>query len=143
MVPSCIFPSQTILNMKLSPRILIADDDPYILMSLEYLFKLNHFEIMIARNGQEAKNLLQEKTPDIALLDIMMPDIDGYSLCEYIKSDDKLKNTHVIFLSAKSKKDDMEKGYRVGADLFITKPFSTRTLVKQVLEVLEKQDDIN
>ena len=70
--------------------------------------------------------------PDVVLLDIMMPDVDGYQICIHIKNSDKLKHTKVVFMSAKTKDTDIQKGYDLGASLYIIKPFSTRELAKQI-----------
>ena len=124
--------------MKINKRkILVVDDDPYILMSLEFLMKKNGYDVMVARNGTEALDIVEKQIPDIVLLDIMMPDVDGYEICRYIKKTAKLKHAKVVFMSAKSKEADIQKGYDLGAALYITKPFSTRELVKQIKELLE------
>jgi len=117
-------------------KILVVDDDPYILMSLEFLMKKNGFEVMVARNGTEALEIVDKQVPDIVLLDIMMPDVDGYAICKHIKSSKKLKEAKVVFMSAKSKESDIQKGYDLGASLYVTKPFSTRQLLKQVQELI-------
>ncbi len=118
-------------------KILVVDDDPYILMSLEFLMKKNNYQVMIARNGTEAMDSINTLKPDLILLDIMMPDVDGYSICKHVKSKKELKNIHVVFISAKTKEADIEKGYQLGASLYITKPFSTRDLMKKVNELLQ------
>jgi DNA-binding response OmpR family regulator len=117
-------------------KILVVDDDPYILMSLEFLMKKNGYDVMVARNGTEALDIVGKQLPDAVLLDIMMPDVDGYEICRHIKKTAKLKHTQVVFMSAKSKEADIQKGYDLGAALYITKPFSTRELVKQIKELL-------
>jgi DNA-binding response OmpR family regulator len=117
-------------------KILVVDDDPYILMSLEFLMKKNGYDVMVARNGTEALELVDKQTPDLVLLDIMMPDVDGYEICKYIKKTVALKDTKVIFMSAKTKETDIKKGYDMGASLYVTKPFSTRELVKHIKELL-------
>jgi len=117
-------------------KILVVDDDPYILLSLEFLMKKNGFDVMVARNGHEALELVEKQVPDIVLLDIMMPDVDGYAICKHIKSSKKLKDAKVVFMSAKSKESDIQKGYDLGASLYVTKPFSTRQLLKQVQELI-------
>lgn len=117
-------------------KILVVDDDPYILMSLEFLMKKNGFDVMIARNGTEALDIINNQSPDLILLDIMMPDVDGYAICKYVKSTKHLKDIVVVFVSAKTKDTDVQKGYKLGASLYISKPFSTRDLVKQVKELL-------
>lgn len=122
--------------MSTTKKILVVDDDPYILMSLEFLMKKNGFEVMVARNGTEALEIVEKQVPDIVLLDIMMPDVDGYAICKHIKSSKKLKEAKVVFMSAKSKETDIQKGYDLGASLYVTKPFSTRQLLKQVQELI-------
>ncbi len=122
--------------MSTTKKILVVDDDPYILMSLEFLMKKNGFEVMVARNGTEALDIVEKQVPDIVLLDIMMPDVDGYAICKHIKSSKKLKEAKVVFMSAKSKETDIRKGYDLGASLYVTKPFSTRQLLKQVQELI-------
>ncbi len=117
-------------------KIVVVDDDPYILMSLEFLMKKNGFNVLVARNGTEAKSIIDEFIPDVVLLDIMMPDVNGYEICKYIKSQKKLVDCKVIFLSAKSTEADIQKGYDLGAALYISKPFSTRTIVNQIKELL-------
>lgn len=118
-------------------KILIVDDDPYILMSLEFLMRKNGYDVMIARNGTEALDLLNKQVPALVLLDIMMPDVDGYEICRRIKKTEKLKSVKVVFMSAKTKEADIQKGYDLGAALYITKPFSTREMVKQIHELLQ------
>jgi DNA-binding response OmpR family regulator len=105
-------------------------------MSLEFLMKKNGFDVMVARNGTEALEIVDKQVPDIVLLDIMMPDVDGYAICKHIKSSKKLKEAKVVFMSAKSKESDIQKGYDLGASLYVTKPFSTRQLLKQVQELI-------
>jgi DNA-binding response OmpR family regulator len=124
--------------MNTAHKILVVDDDPYILMSLEFLMKKNGYDVMVARNGTEALELVRKQIPHLVLLDIMMPDVDGYEICKYIKKTAILKNTKVIFMSAKTKETDIKKGYDLGASLYVTKPFSTRDLVKQIKELLAK-----
>nr|MBP6532939.1 response regulator [Bacteroidia bacterium] len=111
-------------------KILVVDDDPYILMSLEFLMRKSGFDVLVARNGKETLEILNRNVPDVVLLDIMMPDVDGYDICKHIKSTKKLKECKVVFLSAKSKESDIQKGYDIGAELYITKPFSNKDLVK-------------
>lgn len=121
-------------------KILIVDDEPNIVMSLEYTFKKNNFEVFIARDGQEALDILKDSQPNIIILDVMMPNVDGYNTLEQIKKDERLKDTKVIFLSAKNKEKDIEKGLSLGANLYMTKPFSVKKLVEQVNELLETTD---
>lgn len=117
-------------------KILIVDDEPNIVMSLEYTFKKNNFEVFIARDGQEALDIVKSNFPDVIILDVMMPMVDGYATLEQIRKDKNLEHTKVIFLSAKNKASDIEKGMALGADAYLTKPFSIKKVVETVLELL-------
>ena len=121
-------------------KVLVVDDDPYILMSLEFLMKKSNYQVMIARNGSEALSAVNQYVPDLILLDIMMPDVDGYAICEYIKRTPSLEHCKVVFLSAKTKEADIKKGYDLGAELYISKPFSTKNLMQQVNDLLNKSE---
>ena len=105
-------------------------------MSLEYTFKKNNFEVFIARDGLEALDILKTNFPDVIILDVMMPMVDGYATLEQIRKDKNLEHTKVIFLSAKNKASDIEKGLTLGADAYLTKPFSIKKVVETVLELL-------
>lgn len=117
-------------------KILIVDDEPNIVMSLEYTFKKKGFEVYIARDGSEALEILENNIPDIILLDVMMPNVDGYQTIKHIKNNEKLKHVKTVFLSAKSKSSDIEKGLSLGADKYLLKPFSVKKLVSEVNELL-------
>jgi CheY-like chemotaxis protein len=117
---------------QVSPRVLVVDDEPNILLSLEFLMKKKGYEVFIARNGAEALDLINAHRPDIIVLDIMMPEVDGYEVCTYVKQNPDLSHIRIIFLTAKSKEADVEKGYKAGADLYMTKPFSTRDLMQRI-----------
>lgn len=117
-------------------KILIVDDEPNIIMSLEYTLKKNNFEVYIARDGSEALEILKTKTPDVVLLDIMMPQVDGYETLRRIRMNEKLNNTKVVFLSAKNKASDIEKGLALGAAKYITKPFSLKKIIADINELL-------
>lgn len=106
-------------------------------MSLEYVFSKENFEVYIARDGSEAIEIAKLKIPDIILLDIMMPNVDGYQVLKFLKENDNLKNIKVIFLSAKNKLSDIELGLKLGADKYISKPFSIKKLVKEVKSLLK------
>jgi two-component system, OmpR family, alkaline phosphatase synthesis response regulator PhoP len=117
-------------------KIVLVDDEPNIIMSLEYTFRKLNYQVFIARDGQEALDLLEHEQPDMIILDIMMPKVDGYATLEAIKGREHLKNCKVMFLSAKNKESDIEKGFALGADAYMTKPFSIKKLVEQVNELL-------
>ena len=117
-------------------KILIVDDEPNIVMTLEYTFKKSNYEVFIARDGQEALDILKTNFPDVIILDIMMPMVDGFATLEQIRKDANLQHTKVLFLSAKNKESDIEKGLALGADAYMTKPFSIKKVVEQVEELL-------
>lgn len=118
-------------------KILVVDDDPYILMSLEFLMQKNGYSVVVARNGTEALQLVQQEIPDLVVLDIMMPDIDGYAICKFIKKQPALNHIIVVFLSAKTRESDQRKGLELGAAAFVFKPFSTRSLIKEINQLLQ------
>lgn len=124
--------------MMYMPRVLVVDDDPYILMSLELLMSKAGYQVMVARNGQEALSMTRIHEPHLMILDIMMPDIDGYDICRKVRATAQGQKMKIIFLSARIREEDIRKGYEAGATLYITKPFSTRHLVQQVKNLLEE-----
>jgi DNA-binding response OmpR family regulator len=107
-------------------KIVIVDDEPNIVMTLEYTFKKHNFEVYIARDGSEALEILESVIPDVIMLDVMMPKVDGYQTLKLIKENNKLRNTKVVFLTAKNKDSDIERGLKLGADKYLTKPFSVK-----------------
>jgi len=117
-------------------KILIVDDEPNIVMSLEYAFKKKAFEVFIARDGSEALEILKSSIPDVVLLDIMMPNVDGYQTVKYIKSTKSLEAVKVVFLTAKNKASDVEKGLNLGADKYLIKPFSIKKIVSEIMELM-------
>ncbi len=123
----------------MTDKILIADDEPNILISLEYLMKREGFEVLLARDGQEALQMLQRERPRLVLLDVMMPHMSGFEVCQALRADEALKGTLVLMLTAKGRDTDVAKGLGVGADAYVTKPFSTKELVQKVRELLEQQ----
>ena len=117
-------------------KILIADDEHKIVMTLEYAFRKVGYEVFIARDGTEVLELLKEQIPDLILLDIMMPNLDGYSTLSEIKKTEKFQKIKIIFLSAKTSEKDIQKGLEMGADAYITKPYSIKKLSEKVQELL-------
>jgi DNA-binding response OmpR family regulator len=113
-------------------KILIVDDEPNIVMTLEYTFKKQNFEVYIARDGSEALDILENVVPNVVLLDVMMPEVDGYQTLNWVKANKKLRDTKVVFLTAKNKASDIEKGLKLGADKYFTKPFSIKKLVSEI-----------
>ena len=117
-------------------RILIVDDEPNIVLALELLMKREGYEILTVDDGQKVFEVVKEFSPDLILLDIMMPKMDGYEVCQRIRADASLKDISIIMLTAKGREVEKEKGLALGADYYITKPFSTREVIMKVKEVL-------
>ena len=120
-------------------RILIIDDEPNIVLALELLMKKEGYEVRIVADGERAVQAATEFHPHLILLDIMMPGMDGYEVCQRIRTDALLKDVSIIMLTAKGREVEKEKGLALGADLYITKPFSTRQLVATVKEILAEK----
>jgi len=118
------------------PRILIVDDEPNIVLALELLMKREGYEIQSVSDGEKAVEAAGQFRPDLILLDVMLPRMDGYEVCQRIRADASLKGVVIVMLTAKGREVEMEKGLALGADLYITKPFSTREVVRKVKEVL-------
>jgi DNA-binding response OmpR family regulator len=121
----------------MTTKILIADDEPNILISLEFLMKREGYEVLLARDGQEALDLLRRERPRLVLLDVMMPRKTGFEVCQEVRNDDELRATLILMLTAKGRETDVVKGMALGANAYMTKPFSTRELVQKVREMLE------
>lgn len=118
-------------------KILLVDDEPNIIMALEYSLRKNNYEIFIARDGEEAIDLAGKLKPDLVILDIMMPKVDGYEVLEFLQKHETLKNTtQTLIISAKQKESDVEKGLSLGAKDYIKKPFSIKKLLNTVNELL-------
>jgi DNA-binding response OmpR family regulator len=121
----------------MTTKILIADDEPNILISLEFLMKREGYEVHLARDGQEALDALRRERPRLVLLDVMMPKKTGFEVCQEVRNDDDIRSTLILMLTAKGRETDVVKGLALGADAYMTKPFSTRELVQKVREMLE------
>ena len=119
-------------------KVLIVDDEPSIVMTLEYALKKRKCEVFIARDGSEVLDVMQKNVPDVILLNIMMPNIDGYQTLKMIKGKEEYKNVKVVFLTAKNKPSDSEKGLEYGADKYLTKPFSIKKIVEEIQDLFEK-----
>ena len=118
-------------------RVLIADDEPNILVTLEYLMKREGYEVVLARDGDEALAAVLSQQPALVLLDVMMPKKSGFEVCQALRAIDAVKDTLVLMLTAKGRDTDIAKGLGSGADAYMTKPFSTKALVEKVREMLE------
>ena len=117
-------------------KVLVADDEPNIVISLEFLMKREGYEVVVARDGQETLAAIARERPDLVLLDVMMPHKSGFEVCQAVRSDESLQGTRILLLTAKGRETDVAKGMALGADAYMTKPFSTRELVQKVAELL-------
>lgn len=120
----------------MTQKILIADDEPNIVVSLEYLLQREGYEVHIARDGEAALAAIGRELPDLVLLDVMMPLKSGFEVCASVRADPAIAGTRILMLSAKGRDTDLAKGMALGADGYVTKPFATRELVARVAEML-------
>ncbi len=120
----------------MSKKILVADDEPNIVISLEYLLRREGYTVVVARDGQEALEVLAREQPDLLLLDVMMPKKSGFEVCQEVRANEALQGTKILMLTAKGRDTDVAKGQAMGADAYMTKPFSTRELVQKVADML-------
>jgi two-component system alkaline phosphatase synthesis response regulator PhoP len=119
-----------------SKKILVADDEPNIVVALEYLLRRGGYEVLIARDGEEALRQVEAHLPDLVLLDVMMPLRSGYDVCKRIRARSDWRHIKIVMLSAKGRDAEVNRGLVAGADLYITKPFSTRELVDKIKGLL-------
>ena len=115
--------------------VLVADDEPFILRSLAFVLKKEGFRVETAADGVEALERIRASRPRVVFLDIMMPRMNGYEVCSQVKADPRLRDIHVVFLTAKGQQIDKVRGLIQGADDYITKPFSPRAILQKVREV--------
>jgi len=127
----------------MTKKILVCDDEPYILMALTDAVEMEGYECVTAINGREALQKARETLPDLIMLDIMMPFMDGFEVCRELKADASTRDIPVIMLTAKSQQIDIQKGKDAGADDYITKPFRPSTLRKKFNEVLDARHIID
>jgi DNA-binding response OmpR family regulator len=121
---------------RMAKRVLIADDEPNIVTSLEYLMKMTGYEVACARNGEEALELVAAFMPDLVLLDVMMPRRSGYDVCQRMRERPEWRHIRIVMLSAKGREAEVSKGLSLGADAYVTKPFSNRELIAKVGSLL-------
>jgi DNA-binding response OmpR family regulator len=121
----------------MNKKILIADDEQNIVISLEFLMKREGFEVFVANDGEEAVQRIRAEQPDLVLLDVMMPKKSGFEVCQEVKADPGLSRVRILMLTAKGRDTEVAKGLALGADAYMTKPFSTKELVEKVRSLLE------
>lgn len=117
-------------------KVLIADDEPNIVVSLEFMMKREGYEVIVARDGNEALEAIRRERPQLVLLDGMMPGMSGFDVCEAVRADESLSDTRILMLTAKGRETDVARGVGAGADAYVIKPFSTRGLMQQVRDML-------
>jgi DNA-binding response OmpR family regulator len=124
-------------------KVLIVDDEVNIVISLEFLMEQAGYELRVAQNGQEAMEAVESFQPDLILLDVMMPKVNGFDVCRRIREDPARKNTKIVMLTAKGREVEVTKGLALGADAYITKPFSTKELMAEVRRILNDRSSPN
>lgn len=124
----------------MSKRILIVDDEPNIVISLEFLMMREGHEVRVARDGEAGLAAVRTHRPDLVVLDVMMPKLDGFAVLEAVRADAALAGTRILMLTAKGREAEQNKGLALGADAYMPKPFSTKALVEKVKELLASTD---
>ena len=119
-------------------KVLICDDEPYILESVSFIVREEGYQVITANDGEQGLQLLRSEKPDLVLLDVMMPGKTGFDVCREVKADHNMCGTYVILLTAMGQDRDMEDGYQSGADEYMTKPFSPRSLRRRLHELLDE-----
>jgi DNA-binding response OmpR family regulator len=122
----------------MTKKILVADDEPNILISLEFLLKREGYDVVIATNGAEALARVRAEKPDMAILDVMMPLRNGFEVCQDLRQDPEFKDLRIMMLTAKGRDSEVSKGLGLGADVYMTKPFSTRELIARVKTLIDR-----
>jgi DNA-binding response OmpR family regulator len=124
-----------------SKKILIADDEPSIVAAVEFLLQRSGYEVHVARDGDEALKLVEATHPDLVLLDVMMPQKSGYEVCKRIRERADWRHIKIIMLSAKGRDSEVSRGLSMGADIYVTKPFSTRELMDKIKGLLAQNTE--
>ena len=120
----------------MTKTILIADDEPNIVISLEYLLQRAGYRVVVARDGQEALDAIAAAAPDLVLLDVMLPRVSGFEVCQTVRENPALAPMRIVMLTAKGRDVERSKGLALGADAYVTKPFSTQDLLAQIRTLL-------
>ncbi|WP_033066950.1 response regulator transcription factor [Thalassospira australica] len=127
--------------MSKRPKVLIAEDEETIVESLTFLMEKEGYEVSVATDGQTAINMIARDTPDMVLLDVMMPVRDGFEVVRAVRGDSSTQKIPIMMLTAKTREVDRRKGLELGVDDFVTKPFSTRDVVSRVKALLERAEN--
>jgi DNA-binding response OmpR family regulator len=130
-------------DLPMQRSILVVDDERNIVLSIEFLLRQAGYNVRVAYDGDAARKAVAEQAPDLILLDVMMPGRNGYEVCQAIRAAPGGENIKIIMLTAKSRDVEQERGFAMGADAYVTKPFSTRDLVERVRRLLEPESARN
>ena len=120
--------------------VLLVDDEPNIVLSLQFLIEQAGYQALVARDGEAALRAVEEHRPDLVLLDVMLPKRDGFDVCETIRAKPEWNDIRIVMLTAKGRDSEREKGLALGADAYITKPFSTREAMDQIKRFLDDDE---
>ena len=123
----------------MTKKILIADDEPNIVTALEFLLQRSGYEVLLAQDGEAALKQVEEHRPDLVLLDVMMSVKSGYEVCQRMRARPEWQHIKIVMLSAKGREAEVNKGLSMGADSYVTKPFSNKELVAKIQELLAPQ----
>ncbi len=123
-------------HRRMPPSVLLVEDEAHIILSLQFLMQKEGYDVRVARDGEEALATMAQRTPDLVLLDVMLPKRDGYDVCQRIRANPAWRDVRVIMLTAKGRDVERDKGLALGADDYVIKPFSTRDLVEKVRGML-------
>ncbi len=127
----------SIKNSHMAKQILVVDDEPNVVVPIQFLLEQRGYNVLIAERGEDALDLIYQHKPDLVLLDIMLPGIDGYEVCEIVRLNPDYRDVKMIFLTAKGRQVDIAKGMALGADDYITKPYTNAELMTKLEAVLE------
>ena len=122
----------------MAKTILIADDEPNIVISLEFLLRREGYEVVVAHDGMQALERIRERRPDLAILDVMMPQRNGFEVCQDLRQDPQFKDLRIMMLTAKGRDTEVSKGLALGADVYMTKPFATKELIAKVKALIDR-----
>lgn len=126
----------------MSKKLLIVDDEKDMVFAVKLQLEANGFDVITAHDGQAALEIARKEKPDLLILDLMLPKIDGYKVCRMLKFDEKYKHIPIIMFTARIQKSDEKLGYEVGADAYVTKPFELPVLLSKIRELL-KEEEVN
>ncbi len=129
-------------GQKDNKKLLLIDDDPNLILLVRDYLEFRGYEVITAENGREALDLLDNQVPDMIICDVMMPEMDGYTLVQHVREDDRISSIPVLFLSAKGQSQDRVKGLNNGADVYMVKPFEPEELVAQVEAALKQYERV-